>query len=78
MKNESPYSPQIDHIYIYIYITCRLHFSVCAYSNRSQMTSQRVKEKKGRHEMKSSGVTVVLYTLRRLLLSITVHTDGKM
>ena len=41
------------------------------------MTSQRVKNKKVRHETKSSGVTVVLYTLWRLLWSITVHTHGK-
>ena len=38
-------------------------FSVCVYCNRSQMTSQRVKNKKVRHETKSSGMTVVLYTL---------------
>ena len=28
------------------YLTNRLHFSVCVYSNRSQITSQRVKNKK--------------------------------
>ena len=38
------------------------------YCNRSQMTSQRVKNNEGRHE---SGVTVVLYKLWRLLWSIT-------
>ena len=38
------------------------------------MTSHRVKNKKVRHETKSSGVTVVFYTLRRLLWSITVYT----
>ena len=38
------------------------------------MASQRVKNKKVRHETKSSGMTVVLYTLWRLLWSITVHT----
>ena len=38
------------------------------------MMSQRVKNKKVRHKTKSSGVTVVLYTLWRLLWSITVHT----
>ena len=43
-------------------------------SNRSQMPSQCVKNKKVRHETKSSDVTVVLYTLWRLLWSITVHT----
>ena len=32
------------------------------------------KEQKVQHEMKLSGVTVVLYTLWRLLWSITVHT----
>ena len=37
--------------------------------------SQRVQNKKVRHETKSSGVTV-LYTLWRLLWSITVHTHG--
>ena len=36
------------------------------------MTSQRVKEQKVRHDTKSSSVTVVLYTLWRLLWSITV------
>ena len=36
------------------------HTSVC---NRSQMMSQCVKNRKVRHETKSSGVTVVLYTL---------------
>ena len=51
-------------LYIYtqaLYLTNRLHFPVCVYCNRSQMTSQRVKNKK--YETKSSGVTVVLYTL---------------
>ena len=41
-------------------------FSVCVYCNRSQMTSQRVRNKEVRvvrHETKSSGMTVVLYTL---------------
>ena len=47
---------------------------MCVYCNRSQKTSQRVKNKKVRHETKSSGVTVVLYTLWHLLWSITVHT----
>ena len=45
-----------------LYVTNRLHFSVRVHCNRSQMTSQRVKNKKVRHEMKSSGVTVVLYS----------------
>ena len=44
-------------------LTNRLHFSVRVYCNRSQKTSQRVKNKKVRHETKSSGVIVVLYTL---------------
>ena len=38
------------------------------------MTSQGVKNKKVRHETKSSDVTVVLHTLWRFLWSITVHT----
>ena len=42
--------------------TNRLHFPACVYCNRSQKTSQRVKNKS-----KSSGVTV------GLLWSITVH-----
>ena len=50
------------------YLTNRLHYSVCVYCNRSQMTSQRVKK------TKSSCVTIVLYTLWRLLWSITVAT----
>ena len=50
----------------------------CVYCNRSQMTSQPAKNKNVRHETKSSGVTVVLYTLWRVLRSITVHTHGKM
>ena len=56
-----------------LYLTNRLYFSVCLYC-KSQMTSQHVKNKKVRHETKSSGVTVVLYTLWHLLWSITVHT----
>ena len=60
------------------YLTNRLHFSMCVYCNRSQMTSQRVKNKKVRHETKLSGVNVILYTLWRLLRSITVHTHRKM
>ena len=36
------------------------------------MTSQRVKNKKVQHETKSSGVTVVLYTLWRLLCYLFV------
>ena len=51
-----------------LYKTNRLHFSACVYCNRSQKTSRRLKNKS-----KSSGVTVVLYTLWRLLWSITVH-----
>ena len=51
---------------------------LCAVEIRSEMTSQRVKNKKVQHETKSSGVTVVLYTLWRLLWSIAVHTHGKM
>ena len=47
---------------------------MCVYCNRSQMTSQRVENKKVQHKTKSSGVTVVLYTLWRLLWSITVRT----
>ena len=38
-------------------------WSLLVYRNRSQMTSQHVKNKKVRHETKSSGVTVVLNTL---------------
>ena len=41
------------HVLIYtsiLYLTNRLHFPVCVYCNRSQMTSQRVKNKKVRHE----------------------------
>ena len=45
------------------YLTNRLHFPVRVYFNRSQITSQRVKNKIVRHETKSSGMTVVLYTL---------------
>ena len=45
------------------YLTNRLHFSVHVYCNRSQIMSERVKDKKVQHETKSSGVTVVLYTL---------------
>ena len=47
------------------YSTNRLHFSLRVYCDRS-------------HKTKSTGVTVVLYTLWRLLWSITVHTHGKM
>ena len=36
---------------------------VRVYCNRSQMSSQRVKNKNVRHQTKSSGVTVVLHTL---------------
>ena len=54
-------------------LTNRLHFSVCVYCNRSQMTSAGKEQKK--YKTKSSGVTVVLYTLRRLLWSIAVHTE---
>ena len=64
--------PHIGHLQ---YLTNRLHFAVCVYCSRSQMTSQDVKNKNVRHETKSSGVTVVLYTLWRLLWSITVHTN---
>ena len=58
------------------FLTKRQYFSVCVYCNRSQITSQRVKNKKVRHETKSSGVTVVLYTLWCLLWSIKyTHTE---
>ena len=71
--------------------TNTLHLSVCVCcTDRSQMIPddhrwsqmitddpQRVKNKKVRRETKSRGVTVVLYTLWRLLWSITVHTHGK-
>ena len=63
----------------------KITFFRVLYCDRLQMMSQRVKNKKVRHETKSSGVTVVLYTLWRLLWSIyiyiplhTVHTHGKM
>ena len=49
----------------------------CVCCNRSQMTSQRVKDKRIRDEVEGR-VTVVLYTLPRLFWSITVHTHGKM
>ena len=48
-------------------LTNRLQFLVCVYCNRSQKTSQHVQNKNVRHETKSTGVTVVLYTLWRLL-----------
>ena len=52
-----------NFVHFVVDLTNRLHFSMCVYCNRSQMTSQRAKNKKVGHEMKSSGVTVVLYTL---------------
>ena len=54
------------------YLTNRLHFSMCVYCNRSQMMSQRAKNKKVRHKMKSSGITVVRFYTLWHLWSITV------
>ena len=59
----------------YFYLTHRLHFSVCVYCITDDATA--CKEQKVRDETKSSGVTVVLYTLWRLLWSITVHTHAR-
>ena len=55
----------------YVQLNIGLHFPVCVYCNRSQKTSQRVKN--------NSHVTrltyfFVLYTLWRHLWTITVHT----
>ena len=60
-----------------INLTNKLHISVRVYCNRSQTTLERVKNKKVRHKTKSSGATVILYTLWRLLWSITVHTHAR-
>ena len=51
----------------FVYLTNRLDFSVRVYCNRSQMTTQCVKNKKASHETRSSCVTIVLDTLLRLL-----------
>ena len=63
-----------------LYKTNRLHFSACVYCNRSQMTSQRVKNNSHatRLRLVSYFFQFVLYTLWRHLWSITVHTHGKM
>ena len=50
------------------YKTNRLHFSVCVYCNRSQKTSQRVKNNSHATRLR----------LWHHLWSITVHTHGKM
>ena len=55
----------------------RLHFSVCVYCNRSQKTSQRVKNNSHATLLRSSRVVrcvYVFYTLWRHLWSITEHT----
>ena len=41
-----------------VYLTNRFHFSVRLYCNRPQMTSWRAKNKKVRHETKSSALTL--------------------
>ena len=54
--------------------TNRLHFSVCVYCNRSQKTSQRVKNNSHATRFRLVSYFFVLYTLWRHLWSITVHT----
>ena len=46
-----------------LYKTNRLHFSVCAYCNRSQRMSPLQHVKKSRHSTSSCAVLFVLYTL---------------
>ena len=61
-----------------LYKTNRLHFPVLVYCNRSQKTSQRVKNNSHTSRLRLVSYFFVLYTLRRHLWSITVHTHGKM
>ena len=57
-----------------LYKTSRLHFSVRVYCNRSQKTSQRVKNNSRATRLRLVSYFLVLYTLWRHLWSITVHT----
>ena len=61
-----------------LYKTNRLHFPVCVYCNRSQKTSQRVKNNSHATRIRLVSYFFVLYTLWQHLWSITVHTHGKM
>ena len=58
-----------------LYLTNKLHFSVCVYCNRSHITSQRAKNKKVRHETKSSGVDCCsLHAVTSYLIYYSTHT----
>ena len=58
-----------------LYKKNRLHFSMCMYCIRSQMTLQRVKNNSHATRLRVvSYFSVSLYTLWRHLWSITVHT----
>ena len=57
-----------------LYKTNRLNFSVCVYCNRSQKTSQRVKNNSHATRLRLVSYFFVLYTLWRHLWSITAHT----
>ena len=58
-----------------LYLTNKLHFPVCVYCNRSHVTSQRAKNKKVRHETKSSGVDCCsLHAVTSYLIYYSTHT----
>ena len=56
------------------YKTNRSHFSLCMYCNRSQKTSQCVKNNSHATQLRLVSYFLFFYTLWRLLWSITVHT----
>ena len=51
----------------FVYLTNRSHFPVRSYCNRSRMTSQRMTSQYNSRRSRVALVTVVLYTLWRLL-----------
>ena len=73
-----PQNPSIHPLNFYCIKQIDNIFSVCVYWNRSQKTSQRVKNNSHTTRLRLVTYFLVLYTLWRHLWSTTVHTHGKM
>ena len=64
----------------FVYLTNRSHFPVRSYCNRSRMTSQRMTSQYNSRRSRVALVTVVLYTLWRLLFfksDYSTHTHAR-
>ena len=71
-------NPSINHLNFYCIKQIDTFSRVHVYCNKSQKTSQRVKNNSHATRLRLVLYFFVLYTLWRHLWSITVHTHGKM